>query len=445
MKNNPQVKGKDVMKLAKESYNKSKVSKVSKPKKVEFVEPYRIEDSDEENLYEGDENIYEDERTDLLQDTSFRNLKESNESLADAFESFDNFGKEIENVANDDMLRRDKEDELNRIRDRFTDYNNLLFSNRDNFTAEAFQRKNKAYDYLVETFKLAMNSLKDGEQNLDLEDYGEEQNIERIIQDELAVEQSPLHDPEYQYLPPLAEDYIDDDEELAELYNFPYEREGLVINPLYQSIPSISQKVEIDYPYNELYDNVIEIDNNPFIESNYNRGISIKKNKPVRVSELTPEVKKTDKKTFIVTKPKTQERKVSEVKPKPKRKIPLNLKLYQAFQRLMKKNSPELSRKDIDDIWKTNKEAYIDMLMEIVEQNGGDLFNEEHYYNAFNNIGGMMCGGDLFEDFTGYRAPDHERRLDSLEDWGDTIADIGKATATGVFNIGKIFNPFSWF
>ena len=108
---------------------------------------------------------------------------------------------------------------------------NLLFNNRNSFTAEAFQRKNKAYDYLVETFKLAMNSLKDGEQNLDLEDYGEEQNIERIIQDELAVEQSPLHDPEYQYLPPLAEDYIDDDEELAELYNFPYEREGLVINP----------------------------------------------------------------------------------------------------------------------------------------------------------------------------------------------------------------------
>jgi hypothetical protein len=445
--NNPQVKGKDVMKLAKESYNKSdkKTTNVE-----EVIEPYRIEDSDEENLYEDDENIYEDERTDLLQDTSFRNLKESNESLADAFESFDNFGNEIESVANSDMMRRDKEDELNRIRDRFTDYNNLLFTNRDNFTAEAFQRKNKAYDYLIETFKLAMSSLKDGEQNLDLEDYGEEQNIERIIQDELAVEQSPLHDPEYEYLPPAEEDYIDDDEELSELYYLPYEREGLLINPLYNSIPSISQKVEIDYPYSELYDNVVEIDNNPFVESNFNRGISIKKNKPVRISELTPEVfdlttKEGKSKKGVITKPQTQERKVSEVKPKPKRKIPLNLRLYQAFQRLMKKNSPELSRKDIDEIWKSNKEAYIDMLMEIVEQNGGDLFNEEHYFNAFNNIGGMMCGGDLFEDFTGYRAPEKERRLDSLEDWGDSLSDIGKAVATGVFNVGKLFNPFSWF
>ena len=112
----------------------------------------------------------------------------------------------------------------------------------------------------------------------------------------------------------------------------------------------------------------------------------------------------------------------------------------------MKKNSPELKRKDIDEIWKSNKETYIDMLMEVVEKFGGDLLNEDHYYNAFNNLGGMMmCGGDLFEDFTGYKPPEKERRLDSLEDWGDNIADIGKAVATGVMNVGKIFNPFSWF
>ena len=175
-----------------------------------------IDDSNEDG-----EEIYEDERTDLLQDTSFRNLKESNESLADAFESFDNFGNEIESVANSDMMRRDKEQELNRIRDRFTDYNNLLFNNRDNFTAEAFQRKNKAYDYLVQTFKLAISAIQDGAQNLSLEDYGEEANIQRIIENELAVEQSILHDPEYEYLPPASEDYIDDDEELADLYDFP--------------------------------------------------------------------------------------------------------------------------------------------------------------------------------------------------------------------------------
>ena len=85
------------------------------------------------------------------------------------------------------------------------------------------------------------------------------------------------------------------------------------------------------------------------------------------------------------------------------------------------------------------------MLMDVVDLSGGDMYNEDHYVNTFNNIGGMMCGGDLFEKFTGYKAPDHERRVDSLDDWADTISDIAKGTATGVFNVAKIFSPFSWF
>ena len=375
-----------------------------------------IDDSNEDG-----EEIYEDERTDLLQDTSFRNLKESNESLADAFESFDNFGNEIESVANSDMMRRDKEQELNRIRDRFTDYNNLLFNNRDNFTAEAFQRKNKAYDYLVQTFKLAISAIQDGAQNLSLEDYGEEANIQRIIENELAVEQSILHDPEYEYLPPASEDYIDDDEELADLYDFPVERvlDGY-INPLYEKVPSISNKINLDYPFNELNRKQLDI--------------------PTR-SDIR-ELKKGGPRLITIEEDEEEE---VEVKPKPKRKRPLNLRLYQEFLKLMRKNDPSLTRAEITAIWKENKDVYIDMLMDVVDLSGGDMYNEDHYVNTFNNIGGMMCGGDLFEKFTGYKAPDHERRVDSLDDWADTISDIAKGTATGVFNVAKIFSPFSWF
>ena len=467
---NPDVKGKEVMILAKETYYKPatnvKIYDNRKPatnvkiydnrKPQKSVEFEGLDDSDlDDDAEEIDGDLYLDNRLIKLpenttkqpepvvdkyssikdEDEERRNNKESNETLADAFESLDSFGKELENVVNSDMMRRDKEEELDSIRDRFTSYNNLLFDNRDNFTAQAFQRKNKAYDYLVESYKLAKNSIKDGEQNIDLQDYGEEQNIERIIEDDLAVEQSPLYDDEYAYLPPAEEDYISDDEELARIYDGPAQRDTrLKINPLYSMVPSISEKIDLDHPYENLYDNAIELDVNREIDTNLFSGS--RQNKAVKVSDLTP---------LINSKP--AERKVTEVKPK--RKIPLNLKLFQAFQRLMKKNSPELSRKDITDIWKTNKEAYIDMLMEIVEQNGGDLMNEDHYFNAFNNMGGMMCaGGNIFDDafhsFTGYEAPKEPRRLDSLEDWGDTIADIGKATATGVFNVGKIFNPFSW-
>ena len=438
---NPQVKGKDIMILAKKSYNKD----VNSPK-VKSLEESDFEDEDDDVRFntktgrpltdmfnrqtgrkliddsnEDGEEIYEDERTDLLQDTSFRNLKESNESLADAFESFDNFGNEIESVANSDMMRRDKEQELNRIRDRFTDYNNLLFNNRDNFTAEAFQRKNKAYDYLVQTFKLAISAIQDGAQNLSLEDYGEEANIQRIIENELAVEQSILHDPEYKYLPPASEDYIDDDEELADLYDFPVERKlDGYINPLYEKVPSISNKINLDYPFNELNRKQLDI--------------------PTR-SDIR-ELKKRGPRLITIEEDEEEE---VEVKPKPKRKRPLNLRLYQEFLKLMRKNDPSLTRAEITAIWKENKDVYIDMLMDVVDLSGGDMYNEDHYVNTFNNIGGMMCGGDLFEKFTGYKAPDHERRVDSLDDWADTISDIAKGTATGVFNVAKIFSPFSWF
>ena len=438
---NPQVKGKDIMILAKKSYNKD----VNSPK-VKSLEESDFEDEDDDVRFntktgrpltdmfnrqtgrkliddsnEDGEEIYEDERTDLLQDTSFRNLKESNESLADAFESFDNFGNEIESVANSDMMRRDKEQELNRIRDRFTDYNNLLFNNRDNFTAEAFQRKNKAYDYLVQTFKLAISAIQDGAQNLSLEDYGEEANIQRIIENELAVEQSILHDPEYEYLPPASEDYIDDDEELADLYDFPVERKlDGYINPLYEKVPSISNKINLDYPFNELNRKQLDI--------------------PTR-SDIR-ELKKRGPRLITIEEDEEEE---VEVKPKPKRKRPLNLRLYQEFLKLMRKNDPSLTRAEITAIWKENKDVYIDMLMDVVDLSGGDMYNEDHYVNTFNNIGGMMCGGDLFEKFTGYKAPDHERRVDSLDDWADTISDIAKGTATGVFNVAKIFSPFSWF
>ena len=418
--NNPQVKGKDVMKLAKESYNKT-------DKKSTNVQETRTDYL--ENKYLGKNAIIK-QPIPLPTIEDKEQSKDSNESLADAFESFDNFNRELQSVVNSEMMRKDKEEELDNIRNRFTDYNNLLYNNRDNFTAEAFVRKNKAYDFLIESYKLAVSVIKDGEQNIDLEEYGEEENLDRLVQDALYTESTPLFDGEYAYVPPDVFDYIDDDDELDNFY-----RENLKvdqkydgdINPLYNMVPSIDENIELDYPYEELYDDLyLDIEPSSVVES---------RKKRIKIEEVD-----SDEEDEII-----KEFEDSKKKAKPKRKIPLNLRLYQAFQRLMKQNDSGLTRKEVDIIWKENKEEYIDMLMDVVEKNGGNILNEDHYYNAFNNIGGMMCGGNLFEDFTGYKAPEKERRIDSLEDWGDSIADIAKATATGVFNVGKIFNPFSWF
>jgi hypothetical protein len=112
--------------------------------------------------------------------------------------------------------------------------------------------------------------------------------------------------------------------------------------------------------------------------------------KPVRTTELTPKV--VDR--FIVTGPKSQQRQITtNIPTKEKRKRPLNLRLYQEFLKLMRKNDPSLSRNDITQLWKSNKDAYIDMLMDVVDLSGGNLLNDEHYFNAFRNIGGVILGG----------------------------------------------------
>jgi hypothetical protein len=117
--------------------------------------------------------------------------------------------------------------------------------------------------------------------------------------------------------------------------------------------------------------------------------------KPVRITELTPKLfDRKDGKRFIVTGPKSQQRQITtNIPTKEKRKRPLNLRLYQEFLKLMRKNDPSLSRNDITQLWKSNKDAYIDMLMEIVDLSGGNLLNDEHYFNALRNIGGVMLGG----------------------------------------------------
>ena len=124
--------------------------------------------------------------------------------------------------------------------------------------------------------------------------------------------------------------------------------------------------------------------------------------KPVRITELTPQqVKLKSGRKLLVTGPKSQQSQITKNIPtKEKRKRPLNLRLYQEFLKLMRQNDPSLSRAEITALWKSNKEAYIDMLMETVDLSGGDLLNEEHYFNAFRNIGGVMLGGS-YHDVSG--------------------------------------------
>ena len=80
---------------------------------------------------------------------------------------------------------------------------------------------------------------------------------------------------------------------------------------------------------------------------------------------------------------------VSDNKPETKKK-PLNLKLYQIHNKLMKQYNPDYTRDEINTIWRRNKDIFIDMLIENVGKYGGNVLNNDHYSNAFENVGGIL-------------------------------------------------------
>ena len=219
----------------------------------------------------------------------------------------------------------------------------------------------------------------------------------------------------------------------------------------------------------------------------------------VSLADITELNKKKKRRKFNVIKKESEELDTGEIIPykpnKPTRKRPINLRLYQEFLKLMRKNDPSLSRDDITALWKSNKNAYIDMLMDVVDLSGGNLLNDEHYFNAFRNIGGVMIGGAF--SGTGntmyqmkHQAPKFDRSvydkvnnpygigkthaeqaprlpttesnkssveqdlddddyidMEDLSDpraWGKTFENIGTGVYEGLKDVYKVLSPLSW-
>ena len=125
---------------------------------------------------------------------------------------------------------------------------------------------------------------------------------------------------------------------------------------------------------------------------------------------------------------------VSDNKPETKKK-PLNLKLYQIHNKLMKQYNPDYTRDDINKIWKKNKDIFIDMLIENVGKFGGDVLNNDHYSNVFENVGGILLhhskGGSFGNKY--YQASHPQKEFDRAEyDKKNNPYGIGKTHADKV-------------
>lgn len=370
---NPLVKGKDVMKLAKESYKKPNSNRNSLPiisssdiKELNKPLPRRIEIEEDS----------EDEEDDI------EPSKETNQILADVLEQFEYYDQEYENVFNANMSMSDKQERFDEIKSRVENYKVEImqeyFDQLDNLSLnrikESYEDTNKNYNIY---FNKVSSGVPENKVELDSEDI-----IEEIIEDSLAVGEDPLFNKDFSYKPPP--DFSDEDENIT-----------IEITPKLQTNASI-------YPN----DSILEFS-------------SIDIDPDEDTGPLIPFKNKKD--------------------------IPLNLRLYQNFVKIMKKNNPELSRKEISEYWKMNKEAFIEMLMLTVEKSGGNLLNEDNYINMFKFLGGeLMYGGglSLFDGLDNY-SEQSKPTSDDLSDpqnWLNTFENIGTSVADTVGDIfGFIF------
>jgi hypothetical protein len=444
---NPSVKGKQIMMLAKQSYNKPSSARPS-IKIVDFQKPKLNE----------------------IEDPFLPNPKNNNNDdlMDEILDNFKFFIDQMELIANNNMSKLEKQDLFNNIISKVGLYAFQVNEEYGNQLSIAEREEiKKAYEYVEQTFDDTFGMLQDGQPDLylSLEDFGEGDDIDKIILDSLEGENEPL------YNQPIGYNDLVKYDEPPPLFRVPERTDAsdYVYFPV---------DYESDDEYDDEYDYQSEED---IIGDTY-------------IYDDLPIVSKSDIKDLG----------------KGKKKLPLGLRVYQEYLRQYKIQFPEATRKELDELWKSNKDYYTDLIMDMTDLSGGDLLNEDHLFNVFRNMGGAMLsynkmlggavtlkkdgtyGNTMYKathpnvgpmvsnmkyqqpeapskkapsmrknplsrsepvrekipfitPFLGYKTPDHERRLDNAQDWLDTFEDIGKGTFTGLKNVFSLLSPLSWF
>ena len=385
------------MKVAKESYIKSNslpkisssdIKELNKPS----ISPRRIE-------------IEEDSED--SEDEDIETSKETNEILADVLEQFEVFDQEYENVFNANMSMSDKQERFEEIKFRVENYKfEIMEEYFDELDTLSLNRINDSYEDTNENYNIYFNKVTSGvpENKIDLEN---EEIIEEIIEEALAVPEDPLFNKDFAYKPPP--EFSEDEDENITLEIIPKLQTNASIYPN----DSILEFSSIDIDPDE------DIDTGPIIPFN-RRSAPLKSKRDI-----------TFKKKIA-----------KQSNGKYKKDIPLNLRLYQNFLKIMKKNNPELSRKEIGEYWKMNKEAFIEMLMLTVEKTGGNLMDEDNYINMFQFLGGeLMYGGglSLFDGLDNYseKSKPTSDDLSDPQNWLNTFENIGSSV---VDTVGDVFD-----
>ena len=465
---NPSIKGKQIMILAKESYNKPSSAKPSSAKPS-----IKIVDFQEPELNE-------------IEDPFLPNPKNNNNDglMDDIMESFQEFVSQMERVANDNLSKKEKQDLFNNI---ISKVGLQVYQIQQNYgdvlSIAERQEITNGYKYIEQIFDETFGMLVDGapEAYIEIEGYEEDKKIDKIILDSLEGENEPLFNQPLSYT-----DLIKYDEP----------------PPLFR-VPERSKASDyVFYPDQDEEDDIFA--DEIVIDDEYDDNIY--DDLPSPIPELL--VEDDENLLSIVSK--------SDIKDlgKGKKKLPLGLRIYQEYLRLFKIQFPDATRDELNEEWKENKDYYTELIMEMTDLSGGDMSNEDHLFNVFRNVGGVLLNSNMkggafgnkyyqaknkstygnkyyqaknpmgrppakalhkkpdppskispafrknspvdrvkpmdrnipfFTPFLGIKEDSEERRLDNAGDWLDTFADIAKGTFTGVKTISNLINPWTWF
>ena len=440
---NPSIKGKAIMKMASESYSKggqckSKDKEPTKPvDKQDFLDQTRIfhPDKNSDCVEEANEKFIRLQK--LYEEDDKDDIKNNEKILAEIFDNIDIFTNEFENIFNDDEMNLDeKQNKFKEIIFKIEQYTEYLKENYNDLDAGSKIRigyaLEKTEEKYLESYRLLQDfkpksvlEFSDDEEDLEqIREDIEEEEMDKILQEALFKEEEPLFNPEFAYKPaPVESDFLPDyllkqsPEFQTNPSNYPYdsilkydsvdkEPEVEIVRSLVPYMP----KIKFNFDTTK-FNNLSVLDDKIYK--------SLYKKEPERNQEPSIQL-------LLEDKPKKN---IKFTKKIDKKQTPLNLRLYQSFYKILKKNNPQLNRPDIIKFWKTNKESYIDMLMYSIDKVGGNLEDHDNYVNMFNFIGGNLSLFKGSDNYSENKIPTTDDLL-NVDNWTNTVENI----ATSVYD-----------
>ena len=427
-KDHPEISGKAVMKEAAIAYKKTPSPKESAPSpKKSAPSPKESAPHPRDMDKDGRKSR---EPTPYLPDSDGPNTVSSKDEktiLADVLDSLDNFNAQFEKIANSNLAKSFKQQEFSKIMDAaFGFYEKVILSLKNKVDILSFMRMEDSFKHVQDAFTEGYKNLRNGYDQVEFSDYEDDENIQRIIDDEILIDEhvldrvSKMRDdlieqeravpikpitenvklsanndilpeelqidmvpPEIEEQdpspPPSPKPSLIEKEFEEEFKKRQREKDPDMSPPVYgDSTLQYSRKASL-YPSNLLAE-----ENSIQPTSIANTNMMAPRLAPARKPRLkiNPKSAPSKRKPRLKINPKSA----------PEKKQSLNLRIYNKFHELMKKNGAT-DRAVVDEIWFKNEDAYVEMLMDVVAKGGGDVHDKEHYYNAFSNLGELMCRG----------------------------------------------------